>query len=68
MWKDHVLNPLGNSFKVKTIIKIINSQLDITLGQITLEELKVVLTRVKQQNNSRSKKYGRQRYLMTFSI
>ena len=50
MWKEHFKNLLVNSSKVtgKPIMKIINSRLDITLGQLT-GELAVVQTKMKNR-------------------
>ena len=51
MWKEHFKNLLGKSPKVtdKPITKIINNQLDIKLEQFTLEELNVVLAKIKNR-------------------
>ena len=51
MWKEYFKNLLGNSHKVtdKLITKIINSQLDIKLGQFIQEELNVLLTKIKSR-------------------
>ena len=48
MWKEHFKNLFGKSLKVtdKPITKIINYQLDIKVGQITQEELDVVITNI----------------------
>ncbi len=51
MWNEDFKNLLGKSPKVtdKPIMKIINNQLDIKLGQFTQEELDVVLTKIKNR-------------------
>ena len=51
MWKEHFKNLLGNSSKVtdKPITKIINSLLDIKLGQFTQEKLNVAWTNIKSR-------------------
>ena len=51
MWKEHFKNLLQKSPKVtdKPIIKIVNNQFDIKLGQFTQEELDVVLTKIKNR-------------------
>ena len=51
MWKEHFKNLLGNSPKVtdKPVMKIINNQLDIKLGQFILEEPNLVLTKIKNR-------------------
>ena len=48
MRKEHFKNLLGKSIKVrdKTLLKIINKQPDIKLGQFT-QELNLVLTKIK---------------------
>ena len=48
MLKEHFMNLLGKSPKVmdKPIMKIINNELDIKLGQFTQEELNVVLIKI----------------------
>ena len=47
MWKEHFNNQFGNSSYVtdKLITKIINSQLNIKLGQFT-EELNIILIKL----------------------
>ena len=54
MWREHLKNLLGNSAKVihKPITKIINSQLDIKLGQFIQVELKVVHAKIKSRQAS----------------
>ena len=54
MWKEHFKNLLGKSPKVtdKPIMKIINSQLDIELGQFT-QELNIVITKIKNRKAAR---------------
>ena len=51
LWKQHFKNLLGKSPEVtdEPIAKIICYQLDIKLGQFTLEELDVVLTKIKSR-------------------
>ena len=58
-WKEYFKNLLGKSPKVmdKPIMKIINDQLDIKLGQFTQEELDKVLTKVEIGNLSVLMKY-----------
>ena len=53
MWKELFQNLLGNSPKVtdKSITEIINSRLDIQLGQFT-QELNVVLTKPKRRKTA----------------
>ena len=54
----------------KPIIKIINSQLDIKLGQFTQDELNKVFKKIKNRKvagpDKISQKYGRQGNLMTY--
>ena len=54
MWEEHFKNLLRNSLKVsnKPIAKIINSQPDIKLGQLTKEEHNVVLTKIKSRKGA----------------
>ena len=49
MWKKHFKNLLGKSPKVtdKPIMKIINNQLDIKLGQFTSGEFEIIQTKLK---------------------
>ena len=49
MWKEQFKNLLGNSLKVtnKPIMKIINCQLEIKIGQFTQEQLNEVLRKIK---------------------
>ena len=51
IWKDYFKNLLGKSPEVtdRPIIKIIDNQLDIKLGQFTQEELNGVLTKIKSR-------------------
>ena len=51
MWKEHYKNLLGNFPKItdKPIMKIINSQIDIKLGQFIQEELNVELTKIEME-------------------
>ena len=60
LWKEYFKNLLGKSPKVtdEPIMKIINDQLDIKSEQFTLEELDVVLTKIKKTGKlSVSKEY-----------
>ena len=51
LWKQHFENLLGKPPKVthEPIIKIINNQLDIKLGQFTQEEISSVLWKIKNR-------------------
>ena len=47
IWKEHFKNLLGKSDE--PIMKIINDQLDIKLGQFMLDELDIVLWKIKNR-------------------
>ena len=51
LWKEHFKNVLGKSPKItdESITKRVRNQLDIKLGQFTLGELYVVLTKIKNR-------------------
>ena len=51
LWKQHFENLLGKPPKItaKTITKIISNQIDIKLGQFTLEELDSVPRKIKNR-------------------
>ena len=72
MWKKHFMNLLGNFPNVtdKPVMKIINNKLDTKLRQFTLEELNVVLQKLKTEKLLVSmkypQKYGRPRNSMTY--
>ena len=71
-WKEHFKNLLGNSFKVsnKPINKIIYSQLDIKLGHFMVEELDVVLKKIRNKKaaglNKIPSEIWKTRNLMTY--
>ena len=54
LWKQHFMNLLRKSLKFthEPITKIINNQLDIKLGQFTLEELDSVLRKIKNRKEA----------------
>ena len=68
MWKEHFKNLLGNSPCVtdKHIMKIININLDIKLGQFTQEDLTVKLIRLKSEKLLVSMKYPRPGNSLTY--
>ena len=51
LWKEHYENLLGSPLKVthEPIMRIISKQLDIKLGQFTLEKLDSVLRKIKNR-------------------